>query len=275
MSYDTDRYLFYASPSPTLFLTECGIQICHSGHAVPPLRYPDYSMHFILEGKGFYEIDGVRYELCAGDGFLIKPKDLCAYTADVDAPWKYIYVSFRGTEAERLVESCGLAQKSIFRFPCDEAMKHHLYTLHATGKAGKHQGVDALGYFLLAMSSLVSEKESHSDERVTDLHHLLRAKRYIEDNFSLGIRISDVALHACIERSYLYRIFRKHEKCSPIAYLNRIRLEEAKKHLIKETLSISEIAGACGFFDASHFSKAFLAAYSITPGEYRKNALKL
>lgn len=271
MSYDTDRYLFYTSPSPTLFLTECGIQICHSGHAAPPLKYHDYSIHFILEGKGFYEIGGGRYDLCAGEGFLIKPQDLCTYTADVDAPWKYIYVSFRGTEADRLVQSCGLDKKCVFSFLNDESMQRHLYALHATGKAGKHQGVDALGYFLLAMSRLVSEKGNRSDERVTDLHHLLRAKRYIEDNFSLGIRISDVALHACIERSYLYRIFRKHEKCSPISYLNKIRLEEAKKRLIGEALSISEIAGACGFFDASHFSKAFLAAYGVTPGEYRKS----
>ena len=270
MSYDTDRYIFYHSENTALFLTECGIQICHKGHAAPLAKYPDFSAHFILEGKGVYEIDGKAYPLSAGEGFLIKPGDRCLYVADEQEPWKYIYVSFRGTQIDALIESAGLSEKCTFSFENDAEMQSSLYKMHRSGKIDAHRGIDALGYFLVAFSRLIpkTSTEKHSQ---TDALHLLRAKRYMEDNFAFGIHVQDVALHACIERSYLYRLFMKHEGCSPLAYLNKIRLEEAKKRLLQETNSISEIATDCGFFDASHFSKAFIAKYNCSPGEYRKS----
>ncbi len=269
MSYDTDRYIFYHSENTALFLTECGIQICHKGHAAPLAKYPDYSAHFILEGKGFYEIEGKKYPLSAGEGFLIKPGDRCLYVADEEEPWKYIYVSFRGTQIDALLEGAKLTNKCTFTFKNDQEMQTTLYKMHEVGKADAHRGIDALGYFLVAFGRMIPKRASDEQSR-TDLVHLSRAKQYIENNFSFGIHVQDVALHACIERSYLYRLFMKHEGCSPLAYLNKIRLKEAKRLLADEAYSIASVASACGFFDASHFTKAFCSACGCTPGEYRK-----
>ncbi len=274
MSYDTDRYLFYHTQSAALSLTECGIQICHKGHTAPPAKYPDYSAHFILEGKGFYEIGGKRYPLCAGEGFLIKPGNFCTYTADEEYPWKYVYISFRGTQAKELTCYAGLAEKCIFAFENNEGMQKMIYKMHSIGKENAHRGIDALGIFLFIMGQLIS-KESTGKESKTDIQHLMRAKRYIEDNFAYRIKISDIALHACIERSYLYRLFMRYEGISPLAYLTGVRLSHAAELIKNEMLSVTEIGTSVGFFDASHFSKAFFAAYGKTPGEYRKDlALK-
>ena len=92
----------------------------------------------------------------------------------------------------------------------------------------------------------------------------------MEDNFAFGIRIEDAALHACIERSYLYRLFMRYEGCSPLAYLTNIRLSRAAVLLTESSLSVSEIGTAVGFFDGSHFTKAFMKKHGCTPGEYRK-----
>lgn len=270
MSYDTDRYLFYHTQSTALSLTECGIQICHKGHAAPPGKYPDYSMHFILEGKGVYEIGGKSYPLCAGEGFLICPGDLCLYTADTEEPWKYVYVSFRGTEAETLVKSAGVKEPAIFSFPNDEKMRQDIYAMHAAGKAGEHGGIDALGYFLLVMSRLIPKRQSEADNKA-DAFRVLRAKRYIEDNFAFNVRIQDVAQYAHLERSYLYRLFMRYEKMSPLEYLTEVRLSHAIALLANDSLSTAEIACAVGFFDASHFSKVFSKKYGLPPGEFRKN----
>ena len=268
MSYDTDRYIFYHTQSPALSLTECGIQICHAGHAAPFLKYLHFSMHFILEGKGVYEIDGKRYPLTAGEGFLIKPSDICSYTADQKEPWKYVYISFRGTDAEGLVHKAGLKETPCFSFENTADMQRDIYAMHAAGKAGLHGGLDALGYFLLVMSRLVQSRANDLGDM--DTRHLMRAKDYIEDNYAFGIRVQDVALHACVERSYLYRIFMRHEGISPLAYLTGVRLAHAAKLLKEGARSVSEIGCAAGFFDASHFSKAFLKKYGCTPGEYRR-----
>lgn len=272
MSYDTDRYIFYRAKSTALFLTECGIQICHAGHAAPLAKYPDYSMHFILEGKGFYDIGGRRYHLSAGEGFLIKPGDACSYTADEAEPWKYVYISFRGTQAKELADGIGLSEKCTFSFKNSEEMQRVIYKMHSIGKENAHRGIDALGLFLYIMGQLIPKEQADKGEKAEmhQMHHFMRAKRYIEDNFAYDTQIGDVALHACIERSYLYRLFMRHENCSPMQYLTKVRLSRAAELLRQTSLSVSEIADAVGFFDASHLSKKFIKKYGITPGEYRK-----
>ena len=272
MSYDTDRYIFYHTQSTALSLTECGIQICHAGHAAPPAKYPHHSMHFILEGKGFYEIGGKRYDLKAGEGFLIKPGDVCVYTADEKEPWKYVYISFRGTQATDLVERIGLSEKCTFSFENNEDIQKTIYKLHALGKENAHGGFDALGLFIYIMGTLVPKTQSDRRGKTED-YHLIRAKLYMEDNFTYDIHIRDVALHACLERSYLYRLFMRHEGCSPMEYLTQLRLSHAAEQMKDDSLSIAEIAASVGFFDASHFSKAFSKKYGTSPGEYRKKRL--
>lgn len=270
MSYDTDRYLFYHTQSTALTLTECGITACHPAHAVPCLKYPDHSMHFILEGKGVYEISGKSYTLSAGEGFLIRPKDFCSYTADEKEPWKYIYISFRGTEAEVLMKNAKIGESPIFSFENDEKTQALLYKIHSFGKKDAHQGVDALGLFLFLISQLIPARAAEDKKKKAEFLHLVRAKRYIEDNYAYGIRIEDVAQHACIERSYLYRLFMRYEGTSPLGFLTAVRLMHAASMLKESTRSVSEIASAVGFFDASHFSKMFYEKYKCTPGQFRK-----
>ena len=87
MSYVTDRYNLKKLSGQSLAVTECGIQICHSGHASPNITYREYSAHFILEGKGEYSVNGKTYSLKAGQGFLITPGANCVYVADKQKPW--------------------------------------------------------------------------------------------------------------------------------------------------------------------------------------------
>lgn len=47
------------------------------------------------------------------------------------------------------------------------------------------------------------------------------------------------------------------------------RLSEAKKLLATTDIGITEVADMCGFFDQSHFTKAFKAGINLTPGEFR------
>ena len=52
--------------------------------------------------------------------------------------------------------------------------------------------------------------------------------------------------------------------------LSSIRVEKASDFLIYTDLTLDEIAGLCGFVDASHISKHFTQRVGITPMQYRK-----
>ena len=62
----------------------CGYAQCSSRHYFGPAARPNYLIHYILSGKGVYQVGEKRYELQAGQGFLIEPEVLTFYQADND-----------------------------------------------------------------------------------------------------------------------------------------------------------------------------------------------
>ena len=271
MSYETDRYRLKKSPGQSLAVVECGIQICHSGHASPRIMYRDYSAHFILKGKGKYILDGKTYELGPGQGFMITPGAPCIYVADVDDPWKYVYVSFCGADDDALVHNAGLDESHfIFDFPLDEDMLHDIYAMHAAGKRNEAKGYDVTGYFLLCMSRLVKANPGLISPKDPSENYVKKAILYIEDNYPYDISVSDIAFYVGVDRTYLYRLFTQHCHCSPSKYLLNYRLDKAVELLENVELPISQIGIRVGFHDTSHFYKAFTARFGMLPKRFRQ-----
>lgn len=275
MSYDTDRYGLKKLPNQSLAVVECGIQICHSGHMSPALTYKTYSAHFILEGKGVYIFNGKEYELGAGQGFMIMPGDRCIYIADKVKPWKYVYASFCGADDDALVHSAGLDENNVtFEFSLDDDMIHNIYAMHAAGKINEAKGYDVMGYFLLCMSRLVKANIVHTGVCDASEIYVKKACLFVEDHYPDSITVDDISFYVGLDRTYLYRIFKKHLGVSPSQYLINYRLEKAVEMLENPELPISEIGLSVGFHDTSHFYKVFSAKYSMPPKKYRETYYK-
>ncbi len=99
---------------------------------------------------------------------------------------------------------------------------------------------------------------------------LRRILRRIEEDpradHSLAALSADVGLSA----SYVARLFREELHTTSSAYVNRVRVREARRLLAMTDLSISAVAAQVGFEDAYYFSRVFRAAEGITPGRFRK-----
>ncbi|WP_297090262.1 AraC family transcriptional regulator [uncultured Draconibacterium sp.] len=62
--------------------------------------------------------------------------------------------------------------------------------------------------------------------------------------------------------------------CSPIEYLNRLRLRKAAKILLKEKkMPVIDVAFKCGFSSNQYFNYAFKKHFKLSPGQYRKKAV--
>lgn len=270
LDFERECYDYEKLSSQSLAVVQCGLTICGSGH-ICKLLHPDYSAHFVLEGKGVYSVDGKDYEIGKGQGFLVTPNSSNVYIADKSEPWKYIYASFKGPDAEALVRSAGLSEKNVvFSYPDDGETLNLLNRMYRAAKSNRSKGYDTLGYFLLIMGKLICEYSQREHPDWSSEQYVAHALSFIDDRSSYDISVKDIADYVGIDRTHLYRLFKKHLGISPSRRLCDTRLNRAASLMENRDLSISEIALLSGFYDLSHFSRNFQKKFGVSPGEYRK-----
>ncbi|CAD5108126.1 helix-turn-helix domain-containing protein [Zestomonas carbonaria] len=92
---------------------------------------------------------------------------------------------------------------------------------------------------------------------------------YIEQHLDQPLDLDGLAALVALSPYHFARMFRTSFGVPPHRYLLARRLTRACQLLRDSTLSLGEIALACGFASASHFSNRFRAAVGGTPGQYR------
>jgi AraC-like DNA-binding protein len=103
---------------------------------------------------------------------------------------------------------------------------------------------------------------------------VLRIRAFIEQHLhDPGLRPGAVAAAHYISTSYLHRLFQS-DGTTVGAWIRQRRLEHARRDLADRamaTVPIGDIAARWGFRHPAAFSRAFRAAYGITPKDYRLN----
>lgn len=91
----------------------------------------------------------------------------------------------------------------------------------------------------------------------------------MESNIAEPLQMDELAKSVGLSRRQIERVFKRELGCSPIRYYLKLRLEQAHLLLISSHLPIVEIAIACGFVSASHFSKAYRDVHGCAPHQSR------
>ena len=60
----------------------CGFAECEPLHSYGPAARPNYILHYVMKGKGIYQVGETKYQLKEGQAFLIEPESLTFYQAD-------------------------------------------------------------------------------------------------------------------------------------------------------------------------------------------------
>ncbi len=102
---------------------------------------------------------------------------------------------------------------------------------------------------------------------------VVRALRYIHSHAHHGIVVNDILREVPISRRSLEIQFRSYLGRSPAEEIRRIRLDRGRQLLGRRELSITEIALACGFSNATRFGVAFRKCFGTTPRSFRKTLI--
>ena len=137
------------------------------------------------------------------------------------------------------------------------------------------EGVAAvLSKGLFSIDEVFSQVESalnHSKRLGSQISRIVReAMAYIHEHYPDPISRAELAGHVAITDRYLTHCFRQEVGITPIEYLNRYRVKQAKGMLEQGQYSITDVAMAVGFSDSSYFTRVFRQEVGITPGLYQR-----
>ena len=247
-----------------IYPLQYGEQECDSGYGYGPCIRNFYFLHYVYSGRGYLLAEGKRYEIGAGQYFLIYPGQLAYYEADKKEPGMYRWLEFSGAFCEEVLLAAGFSKETPVLSDTDGAVGRAVSSLTAAGHAE----------FPLIMGKLWGVFHAMTAGRMQEggggSAYVRKCEAYMRMNLHKKIRVTELADYAGINRSYLSRIFREQKGQSPQQYLLKLKMETAAQHLKKKEISIKEAALCVGYDDPLEFSKQFRRHFKVSPGRWRK-----
>lgn len=251
-----------------------GAEICAKNYSFGPTVRDNYVLHFIVDGKGKFTIDGTTTQLKTGDMFILPKGKVAFYQADGEHPWTYLWVGFSGSKAENILSKTQLldhyfCHSTLESKVLDQIVKLTQFRDLKLDDVTELQLIAEL-YKLLAFLMEELPSKSMSDSNILIQNYIKQTKKIIHTQYSKTLKVSQIAKKLNLNRSYLYKIFKEETGYSIKDYLGQIRMEKSADLLISTDFHISHIANAVGFTDALAFSKAFKKHFGQSPSNYRK-----
>jgi len=94
---------------------------------------------------------------------------------------------------------------------------------------------------------------------------------YIKIKYNEKLSIGEIGKKYGMSQSAMAKYFKRIYNLSPIEFLIKTRIKNAKKKLRTSDLSIAQISEECGFFDQAHMNRYFKKYENTTPFKYRKS----
>jgi transcriptional regulator GlxA family with amidase domain len=134
------------------------------------------------------------------------------------------------------------------------------------------------------LSSAISEeflceriRGRHDRQRVplkmmmgTSQPRLMEAVALMEANLEEPMSLDELSRAVGLSRRQLERLFQRYLSCAPTRYYLDLRLQKARQLLLQTGLSVVDVALACGFVSAPHFSKCYRDYFGRPPRDERR-----
>ena len=154
----------------------------------------------------------------------------------------------------------------------------HIYHSDLTGLSSESHATNMLGTMttlqetldFLSMQFESFANAVHSTSAGDDT--ILRIQQYIRANCGTTLKLEEIGPLFGYNSSYLGKLFRTKTDCSFNEFVDRVRIDEAKRLLESSSMKVYEIAQRLGYRDVDYFHKKFRKYVGLTPNEYRRSS---
>ena len=120
-----------------------------------------------------------------------------------------------------------------------------------------------------AVFAIFKGQKTHADAEI------MQVQEYIEKNYTEKITIDELAAIVNSGRRTFERRFRQATNNTPLEYIQRVRVEAAKRSFEASRKNVSEVMFDVGYTDTKAFRETFRKVTGITPIEYRNKYAKV
>jgi AraC-like DNA-binding protein len=197
-----------------------------------------------------------------------------------DTPFRTIRSHVPIPALQEFAETAGERRQVYLKPPqpgTDDAVLRHLFTSLLPILAQPEEGNSLfIDHIALALQAYLLQAYATSAIRDRTARRGLapwqerRAKETMNANLDRDVSIADLARELGLSTSHFARAFRLATGCPPHRWLLERRIESAQRLLLNSTMTLQEIASACGFTDQSTFTRAFTRMVGTSPAAWRR-----
>jgi transcriptional regulator GlxA family with amidase domain len=107
-------------------------------------------------------------------------------------------------------------------------------------------------------------RNDHGDSEI------LNAQQWLVRHFPVANPVEEMVRRSRLAERTFKRRFAQATRLTPIAYVQRLRIEDAKKRLERSAAPVDEISWRVGYEDPAFFRRLFKRITGLAPGAYRK-----
>lgn len=232
----------------------------------------------IAEGKVSHSVDFRTFDLYAGDVMVISKGQIHAF--DKYSDYKGYLVVFTDEFVQKYVAHSTIAQiNHLFNYFIKQDKIHNpdrnetlLRLLKNELKSQSASLPNIVGGLLSIYLLKLNEENDRSvllaSNRSSDYFN--RFKKLLEDKFSKTRDAKVYAADLLISYKQLNEVCKEVVKTTAKSFIDAYVVLEAKRLLVSSSLSVKEVAFACGFDELTNFTKFFKKHTDITPSQFQK-----
>lgn len=232
------------------------------------------AQHVVLvctEGTGWCRTPDGREPVQRGDAVLLPAGVEHEYAASDDDPWTLWWFHFAGSDAAELAGAARAASGGPVTHLRDAAPVASLVSQILdeldTGTAG---GLTrATGTAWNALTEIIATGRRSPGPTLGPVE---RAVEHLRATAPRRTSVTALAAMVGLGTSQFGALFREHVGVSPLRYQTDLRMARARELLDTTGLSVTAVAGACGYDDPLYFSRQFASTHGQSPRAFRRRA---
>lgn len=242
--------------------------------------HQNHELYYLVSGQRRYFIGHTIFDVYPGNLVIIPRTELHRTTSPGTKGYDRYVIYFSDKEMGDLIDAVGaeaygkFLQVTCLQLPpaIAQQVKQEMEALmqermlkraYADAFAVQH-----LRNILLAALRHGTPREPCTGETADKIQEVAR---YISQNYSRELTLSEAAAMAYMEETYFSKQFKKLTGFGFREYLTQTRIRAAEQLLQTTALSVSAIAEQCGFSGGNYFGDAFRRCTGLSPRQYREN----